>query len=117
MRSGLKLIILVIALLIPSISAAYSIVLEWTARPADEEVVKYNVYMNGKLKTTVTTNTATIIKLSGVNTFYVTAVNKHGLEGPKVIPISYHGEPGMITTYTISVKTQTGNAPRLQIIP
>jgi arginine repressor len=49
----------------------------------EEDVVKYNIYLNDKLKTTSATNTAILSGLAGNNTIFVTAVNRQDLEGPK----------------------------------
>ena len=65
------------------VPSAYSVKLEWTDNPVEENVVKYNVYLNDELKTTSTANNAIISGLTGSNVISVTAVNKQDLEGPK----------------------------------
>ena len=63
--------------------SAYTVKLEWTDNPVEENVVKYNVYLNDELKTTSTSNNVIIPRLTGNNSVSVTAVNKQDLEGPK----------------------------------
>ena len=65
------------------VPSTYSVKVEWTVNPVEENVVKYNIYLNDKLKTVSTANNAIISRLTGNNSISVRAVNKQDLEGPK----------------------------------
>ena len=71
--------------------SSYSVKLEWMDNPVEENVVKYNIYLNDKLRTTSTTNNVVMSKLTGNNSISVTAVNRQDLEGPKGAIIEVKG--------------------------
>jgi hypothetical protein len=106
----MKKLILAVLLVIMSagVSQAYTIGLGWVANPPAENVTSYKVFMDGVLKSTVTTNQLTISGITGSHTYHLIAVNKDGLMSAPSATLTYGGEPsapvGAKITITIDVQ-------------